>query len=138
MATAVSLVGGKVSRGSSSRGAVGGLKGLFRLLKEGRTCSLAVDGPKGPLHKVKPGIFEISKKLQLPIYWCGVGCHSAIQFEKSWNKTFLPRPFAKILVEWHGPIGPVSQAQDPRDPELAEQLEGFLLRAREDARKLVE
>ncbi len=132
MATAVALVGGKVSRGSSSRGAVEGLKGLFRLLKAGHSCSMAVDGPRGPLHKVKPGVFELSKKLHLPIYWCGVSCNSSIRFEKSWNKTYLPRPFAKILVEWRGPFGPISETQDPRELALAEKLENFLLQAREE------
>src|ERR1700692_3014084 len=45
-------LGGATSRGSSTRGAVGALKGLVRLVRQGYRASMAVDGPKGPLHKV--------------------------------------------------------------------------------------
>jgi lysophospholipid acyltransferase (LPLAT)-like uncharacterized protein len=55
--TIVRWFGGATSRGSSTRGGVGALKGLIRLMQKGFNASIAVDGPKGPIHKVKPGIF---------------------------------------------------------------------------------
>lgn len=117
------LLGVKTSRGSSTRGGAQALKGLLRLAKAGRNCSFAVDGPKGPLHKVKPGIFEVSRMLEAPIYACGVSCDRAWHFPRSWNKTYLPKPFAKISVHWTGPFGPVTRSQDPRDLQIAEHLE---------------
>jgi lysophospholipid acyltransferase (LPLAT)-like uncharacterized protein len=54
-------LGGATSKGSSTRGGIGALKGLVRLVREGYRASMAVDGPKGPLHIVKPGVFELSR-----------------------------------------------------------------------------
>ncbi len=138
MNTVIHLMGAKTSRGSSSRGAIEGLLGLIKLLKKGHSCSFAVDGPRGPIYKVKPGLFEISAKLQLPIFISGVSCSSAIRFEKSWNKTFLPRPFSRVVVRWEGPYGPVEQSQNPRDLDLAREYEIRLTKAREEATKLIE
>jgi hypothetical protein len=112
MNTLVGWMQGKTSRGSSTRGAVSALKGLIRLVREGYNCSFAVDGPKGPIYKVKPGVFEMSKSLQLPIYWSGVACDRAFHFPKSWNKTYLPKPFARIYVQWFGPMDPIQKDQD--------------------------
>ncbi len=67
-------LGGATSKGSSTRKAIQGLKGLLQLGKRGHPISMAVDGPKGPLHKVKHGVFEISKILHAPIYPVGVHC----------------------------------------------------------------
>ena len=92
MNTTLNLLGAKTSRGSSTRGGIGALKGLIRLSKEGHSTSFAVDGPKGPLHGVKPGVFEFSRLTGANIYACGVFCDRAWHFPKSWNKTYFPKP----------------------------------------------
>jgi lysophospholipid acyltransferase (LPLAT)-like uncharacterized protein len=130
-------LGARTSRGSSTRGGVQALKGLIRLLRDGGNCSFAVDGPKGPLHKVKPGVFELSRLVSCPIYAGGVAVDRAVHFPKSWNKTFLPKPFAKIVVYWAGPISPISKDADPRNPDLALELETLLHHARQQALKLI-
>lgn len=127
----VGLFGGATSRGSSTRGGITALKGLIRLVRDGWSCSFAVDGPKGPIYKVKPGVFEVAKLLQIPIYWVGTSCDRAFHFPKSWNKTYLPKPFARIRIEWHGPMDPPEKNQDPRDPKLAEDLEAKLNAAKQ-------
>lgn len=137
MSVILRLLGAKTTAGSSSRGAVGGLKGLIRLSREGHTCSFAVDGPKGPIYKVKPGVFELSRILHCPIYYAGVSVDRAIYFPKAWNKTFLPKPFAKIVIQWHGPLPATTKDQDSRDPKLAEQLENLLHSAKEQALKVI-
>ena len=124
--TVLKLLGTKTSRGSSTRGGVGALKGLLALTKEGYNCSVAIDGPKGPIHKAKPGIFEMSRVLKAPIFYAGVHCDRKLTFEKSWNKAYLPKPFAQITIYWGGPLGPITKEMDPRDPKLAENLEGLM------------
>lgn len=104
MTIVLNRLGAKVVRGSSSRGAVSGYLGLVRLIKKGANCSFAVDGPRGPYHQVKMGVLETSKNLQIPIYCAGIFCDSAWIFEKSWNKAYLPKPFAKLNVVWTGPV----------------------------------
>lgn len=137
MANVLKWLGARTSRGSSTRGGVQALKGLIRLMKEGGNCSFAVDGPKGPLHKVKPGVFEFARIAHAPIYVGGVYCDRAIHFPKSWNKTFLPKPFAKIIVCWIGPFKEISKDIDPRDPDLALELENLLHQARHQSFKFI-
>lgn len=136
MNTVVRLMGGTAARGSSTRGGSSALKGLIRIMKnEGRNTSLAVDGPKGPIHVVKPGVFELSRMLESPIFACGTFCDRKWTFEKAWNKAYVPKPFAKIVVVWLGPVGPVTRAMDPRSPEISELLTRTLNEARQSAVK---
>ncbi len=117
----IRLFGGKTSRGSSSRGAVGGLKGLIDLGKRGANISIAVDGPRGPIHKIKPGVFELSRQLRAPIFPIGFACSSAIVFDKSWNKAQLPKPFAKVVVIIAPPL-PIADSEHFRSPQTADLL----------------
>lgn len=137
MASVLKLLGAKTSRGSSTRGGVQALKGLLRLVKEGANCSFAVDGPKGPIYKVKPGVFELSRMINAPVYAAGVYCDRAWHFPKSWNKTYLPKPFAKMIIFWVGPMNPVQRETDPRNPDLALELEGLLTQAKAQASKFI-
>ncbi len=138
MNTVIRLLGGVTSRGSSTRGAINALKGLVRLVRDQkRNSSFAVDGPKGPLHQVKPGVFELSRLMNSPIYAVGVHCDRAWIFEKAWNKAYLPKPFAKIRMQWKGPIGPITKSIDPRSPEIAQRLEDALRQAQDEALKKI-
>ena len=135
MNTVIRLFGGVTSRGSSTRGAVTALRGLLSLARKGYNTSFAVDGPKGPIYQIKPGVFEVSRLLSAPIYVAGIKCSRAIKFEKSWNKTYLPKPFAKIQINWEGPWGPASRHTDPRDAKIALELGSLLESAKDKASK---
>lgn len=137
MNTVLQLLGGKTSRGSSTRGGAGALRGLITHCKNGSNSSIAVDGPKGPIYEIKPGVFELSRLLQSEIYTAGVSCDRAWHFPKSWNQTYLPKPFAKIHVVWTGPLGPLEKKDDPRSEELAKTLKNQLLDAKSRASKVI-
>jgi lysophospholipid acyltransferase (LPLAT)-like uncharacterized protein len=137
MNSVVHLFGSKTSRGSSTRGGVSALKGIVRLSKEGWRPSVAVDGPKGPYHKVKPGVFEISKIIGGEIFPVAVDADRKHIFYKAWNKTFLPLPFAKVVAVWGEPLAVVSRDADPHDPDLAKRLEHVLTDAGQQARNLI-
>lgn len=130
-------LGGATSRGSYTRGAVGALKGLVTLMRKGFNASMAVDGPKGPIHKVKPGVFELSRLAKAHIISTGVASSSALVFEKSWNKASLPKPFARVVVVLGHPSGMVSKADDVRSPELSASLASHLSDAHHQAAKLL-
>lgn len=127
------LLGGRASRGSSTRGGVSALKGLIELTKHGRGCNIAVDGPKGPIYEIKPGVFELSRLLKSEIFASGVYCESAWRFPRSWNQAYFPKPFAKVVIVWEGPLGPITKADDPRSSELAKTLQNQLFAARRRA-----
>ncbi|MGE3973132.1 MAG: lysophospholipid acyltransferase family protein [Bdellovibrionales bacterium] len=132
----VRWLGVKTSRGSSTRGGVTALKGLLRHSQNGYNPCVAVDGPKGPYHKAKPGVFQISKVLEAPIVPLAIAASHKHIFEKSWNKAQLPFPFSKVAVVWGEPL-PMVTSEDPRDPELATRLESALAAAGHAARKLI-
>ncbi|MGZ3724940.1 MAG: lysophospholipid acyltransferase family protein [Pseudobdellovibrio sp.] len=130
------LLGGKASRGSSTRGGVSALKGLLELAKKGRGCNISVDGPKGPIYEVKPGVFELSRLLKAEIFSGGAYCEDCWKFPKSWNQAYFPKPFARVVIVWAGPFGPITKGDDPRSPELAKTLQNQLFAARQQAANL--
>lgn len=130
----IKKLGGATSRGSSTRGGVRALVGLIKTIRSGEYCgSMAVDGPKGPIYKVKPGVFELSVKTDAEIVPTGVAISNPFVFKKSWNKAALPLPFSKIVIwfepEWTPPT------EDPRSETLPLLLEEDLIRARNNAAK---
>ena len=126
-------LGGATSRGSSTRGAVGALKGLVRLVSQGYRASMAVDGPKGPLHEVKPGVFELARLAKARIVPTGAACAWPITFEKSWNRAQLPKPFSRVVVCFTEPWPVFSRDQSARDPAVAARLKHELAEACQSA-----
>lgn len=85
-------------RGSSSRGAVAGLIASIKKVREGYSNAIAVDGPKGPIYKVKDGVIAISDKTNRPIIPLRGYPNKAKIFDKAWNKARLAYPFSKIQI----------------------------------------
>ncbi len=85
-------------RGSSSRGAIRGLIGVIRAMKEGRDSLFAVDGPQGPYHEVKPGVLFVAVKTGTLIVPTGIAIRKAKIFEKAWDRYIFPWPFTKVVL----------------------------------------
>jgi lysophospholipid acyltransferase (LPLAT)-like uncharacterized protein len=119
---AVSKMSGVYSSGSSTRQGAQALLGLVRLMKSGKSACVAVDGPKGPLHEVKPGVFELSKLTGAKIFASGVHVDRFFVSRKSWNKAVLPKPFANVTI-YFAPSGvDVSRVATPKDNHLRDKL----------------
>jgi lysophospholipid acyltransferase (LPLAT)-like uncharacterized protein len=100
------------------------LKGLIRICKTQKyNASMAVDGPKGPIYKAKPGVFELSRLSHFPIVPVGMAASSTKIFVRSWNKAVLPWPFSRVYVVFGAPLSAVSRETDPKDQSLAQDLE---------------
>lgn len=139
--TFIRLSGGSTSRGSSTRGAVNALKGIVRLAKLGHNTSFAVDGPKGPIYQIKPGVFELSRLINSKggyIFCAGLACDKKWVFHKSWNKAFLPKPFSKLIIYWSDPLPSVQKDQDPRSEMLSQQMHTAMRQAGEMALKTLQ
>ena len=76
---------------------------MIECLKDGHPGAVTVDGPKGPVFKVKPGIIDMAKKSKALLVPYVVCPQSYWQF-KSWDSFRLPKPFSKILVSYGEPI----------------------------------
>lgn len=126
-------LGGSTTAGSSSRGAVSALKGLVRLIRAGHRTSMAVDGPRGPLHQVKPGVFELAKLSHCPIISVGVAASTKFVFKKSWNKALLPLFFSKVVIVFSKPLPALGAQENPREAQLAKQLANSLFDAQQEA-----
>lgn len=120
-------LGAVTSRGSSSKGGANALRGLIQLCRKGgHNVSFAVDGPRGPIYEVKPGVFEFSRLMDAPVYTVSVGVSRPWIFRRSWNKAVLPAFFSRVEVRVAECLPPVTRDQDPRDPALAKTLETAL------------
>ena len=49
-----------IIRGSSSRNGASAIRECVRVLGNGENVALTPDGPRGPIHSVKPGVIEIA------------------------------------------------------------------------------
>ncbi len=134
---AINKLGGKTTKGSSTRGGVNALKGLVRLCKNGNPSSMAVDAPTGPIYKVKPGVFQLSALAKAQIYPVGVHCDRKIIFHKSWDKVYLPKPFAKINIRFEKPLPIIQKSDRENYAKLSKTLENMINDAGRRAAKAV-
>ena len=90
-------------RGSSTRGAVGAIIEMARLMREGCTTAFTIDGPKGPPYVAKMGAVMLAKKSGHPImpvtmalerYWAA----------PTWDELQIPIPFTRARVYVAPPI----------------------------------
>ncbi len=99
-----------VVRGSSSRRAAAGLRGLLRELARGRDAAFAVDGPRGPLHRVKPGALVCARRAGARIVPVGVAASRAWILSRSWDRFVLPLPFSRVAIVLGAPLPPNATA----------------------------
>jgi lysophospholipid acyltransferase (LPLAT)-like uncharacterized protein len=77
---------------------------FIRYLREGHDGNIALDGPNGPYHQPKPGVFKIAEKAKLIIVPAGVWYSHKIVLKKRWDKFQWPLPFTKWYLEFGEPI----------------------------------
>ena len=99
MRRVLTLLGYRVVRGSSTRGGGAGLKGLIdSVTKEGRDTSLAVDGPRGPIYQVKPGVIKLAQQTGRPLIAAASAARQKYVFKKAWNQCYLPWPTTRCVI----------------------------------------
>jgi lysophospholipid acyltransferase (LPLAT)-like uncharacterized protein len=90
-------------RGSSTRGGVGALVELTRLVRKGCPAGFSIDGPRGPRHVAKVGAVLLAKKTGQPVLPFGVNAERFWTL-KSWDRMQIPRPFSRVRVRFAPPI----------------------------------
>ena len=99
------------ARGSSTRGAVGAVVEMVKLMRAGCPTGFSIDGPKGPKYVAKMGAVLLSKKTGNPILPLSLTPAKCWQI-KSWDGLQIPIPFTKTLVEFAPPIYVPKDADD--------------------------
>ena len=90
-------------RGSTKRGGAVGLLGIVRALEGGARVAVTPDGPRGPREQVQPGAVAAAQHAGVPIVAVGARTASA-WYMNSWDRMCVPKPFARIDVEYSAPI----------------------------------
>jgi lysophospholipid acyltransferase (LPLAT)-like uncharacterized protein len=128
------LFGLRAVRGSSSRGARGGLLGLKDVLESGKTAIFTADGPRGPIYQTKMGPIKLAQMTGAPIGVFHLQPEHAWVMN-SWDKFLVPKPFTRIVVSWskwmHVPADLRADDFEPMRMQLNDSIERARMRALE-------
>ena len=113
-------------RGSSTRGWMGGLKGMLEAYKQGYDLIVVPDGPRGPRCKAKPGVLQIARATGAPIFPVTYGA-SWKATVKSWDRLLIPFPFSRVTYVAGQPIMVPADASPELMEEKRQELENSLL-----------
>ena len=91
-------------RGSSKRKGVRALLEMKRVIEHGYTPAFALDGPRGPIYKAKPGIVFLAKKMKAPILPVSTTARRYWTIQSTWCHYLVPKPFSRCLVHVGKPI----------------------------------
>ena len=126
-------LGYHIVRGSSSRGGARGLVGIVRALRAGYDAAFAVDGPRGPLGRVKPGALFAARRSRTLLLPITASARPAHRFERAWDRYLLPLPFSRVVVAYDPPLEVPEDASEEQLEQLTrlleERLQGLTERA---------
>jgi lysophospholipid acyltransferase (LPLAT)-like uncharacterized protein len=100
------------ARGSATRGSIGAIIEMIRLMRRGLATAFTIDGPKGPRHVAKMGAVLLAKKTGQPVIPCTTTVSSCWEMGRSWDRFQIPRPFSRARVEVAAPIFVNADADD--------------------------
>jgi lysophospholipid acyltransferase (LPLAT)-like uncharacterized protein len=95
-----------VFRGSSTRGGARRLVEMIRKMRDGNHAALAVDGPRGPLHEVKPGVVFLAKRTGSVLVPLTFSARPAFVHRRAWDWYMLPLPFGRAVLGYGEPWSP--------------------------------
>ena len=127
------LISVPLVRGSSGKDSVKSLVQIIKLIKnEGYSLGTPLDGPKGPVYEVKPGMVYVAQKSGKQLILVGGAYSKKWVFSKTWDKFQLPKPFSKVVCVVGKPIDVPTDA-DPK--EFSEIVREKLIELNEEAEK---
>ena len=123
-----------VARGSSTRGGVGAIVTMVRLMRAGSPTAFTIDGPRGPSYVAKLGAVLLAKKTGHPILPFTITAKGFWTVRKSWDHFQVPVPFTRARVDIAPPIYVPSDA----DEQLLEVKRAELQRTLDEGTRLGE
>lgn len=99
----VNILGWYPVRGSSSKGGRQALRKIKKLVYEGYRVAHIVDGPRGPLGVVKPGLLLIAQASGMPIVPVITSAEKKWVFN-SWDRFMVPKPFSRVIIRFSDEI----------------------------------
>lgn len=111
-----------VAAGSSSAGGARGLREMLQRVREGYDVGITPDGPRGPPRRAKSGVIAAARLGGLPIIPVAFAARPARRLG-SWDRTLVPRPFARGLFLYGEPIEISRRADEGEVERCRERLE---------------
>jgi lysophospholipid acyltransferase (LPLAT)-like uncharacterized protein len=96
-ARALAHFGIAAARGSSTRGWVGGVRGLLTARRRGEDVVIVPDGPRGPRREAKEGVVQLARTTGMPLVAVGAAARPVRRLH-SWDRMQFPLPFARVAL----------------------------------------
>ncbi len=90
-------------RGSSSKGALGAIKGMLKIIRKNEICVITPDGPRGPRMRAQDGIARIASMSGVPVFPSAFSTSRGKRLG-SWDRFMLAKPFSRGVIIWGDPI----------------------------------
>ncbi|MBI3303069.1 MAG: lysophospholipid acyltransferase family protein [Deltaproteobacteria bacterium] len=113
-------------RGSSTRGWMGGLKGMIEAYRQGHDLIVVPDGPRGPRYHAKPGALQLARATGAPIFPVTYGAAWKTTV-RSWDRLLIPFPLSRVTYVVGQPILVSADASAEEMEEKRRELEASLL-----------
>lgn len=117
IAKAVEFMRAGTIRGSTAKGGKGGkggaaaLKAMIRHARSGGCVVVTPDGPRGPLMHFSPGALKAAQLAGKKVVLMAASS-SGRSLMSSWDKTAVPKPFARGVCLMEGPFDPPPRGSD--------------------------
>ncbi len=113
---------------------------MARLVRQGHDGMIAVDGPEGPAHRVKPGAAVLAQKTGAVLVPVGGAASRSLQLRYRWDRQLIPLPGSRTVIHLGAPVdASSSNGARPNVDELvqriAEAIDAATVRAEELCRK---
>ncbi len=129
-------LGLEVARGSSGRGGLDAIIDMIRRVRAspGLGSCLAVDGSRGPRGHVQGGIISLAQRTGGLILPVAASARPAYVFRKTWDRTLLPLPFARVDIVYGELVEVPPKLRSPEFKRLRAEIEERMvaLQARAD------
>ena len=118
-----SLIRGSQDKGTQNKGGVKATMEMIEWLNEDKNVAIMIDGPVGPLHRVKNGVIKVAKHtgaVIIPVVWYSPN----LSFLKlpTWDKFKFPIWFTKIVNLYGDPIYVPEECSTEQEQDIKEQL----------------
>jgi lysophospholipid acyltransferase (LPLAT)-like uncharacterized protein len=134
IARAVHPFGVRTARGSATRGGLASVREMLEAWRDGCDLAIAVDGPRGPRHRAKPGAVRLAQVTGARLFPVAGAPRRGWTFA-SWDRFVVPRPFTRVHYAVGAPLRVAKDADDGALEAARAHLEEDLVRLTAEAER---
>ena len=134
IARATRAYGIRAARGSASRGGVASAREMIEAYREGYDLAIAVDGPRGPRRRAKPGAIRLAQVTGARLFPVACAPRRGHVFA-SWDRFVLPLPFTRVYYTGGAPLLVAREADETTVERARERLEEDLTRLTDEVER---